>query len=106
MNIDEIKQKGLDFLNEWQSERTSMLEKAEATNPTESFDITKSLFGVADQLTETVRTSINIPHPLIPDIVSIISAVVLGITNGNIVGEVNSFLSIRNDVLFKHSQKH
>lgn len=90
--VYEIKKKTLQRLDEWKKER-------------ETGDL--QLNEIADKLSDIIRESINIDNDLIPEIVGVLSAVVVGITGGrSVVAEVEMILEMARDYNNKKSKQH
>ena len=83
-NIEATKQMAKDYLAVWQKDREdSLIELADHKD----FQAISEMFGIADELTSTMLKAIDIEHHFAPQAVAVLSALILGITNGNIIVE-------------------
>jgi len=90
--IERTKQLAREELGKWAEHRLEILSDMEDMDERA---VVKSLFDVADQLTGIINECIDIYHPLTPEIVGLVSAIVLGITKGDVVEEVERLLGFK-----------
>lgn len=102
--VDVIKKMARESLDIWQAERNKLIadadgvwdELTEANRHTAT--IMKAIFGIADRLSDAVRDCIDIDCPITPEVVAIVSSMVLGITNAKGAKEVEQLMTIRSMV--------
>lgn len=99
--IEMIKMMARQSLEIWEKERQELIEEANRVNEQLTDEdkrgaaSMKALFQVADQLTSAVMSAMDIESPITPEVVSVISAMVLGITNAQGAKEVEKLISLR-----------
>lgn len=104
--VEEIKEMARASLNDWKVNRAETLAHLEEHNKTDAYKKMVELFGVADRLTEITVDCIGITHILTPEIVSILSATIVGITRGDVIKEVELWLLIKDEHLQGKMAKH
>lgn len=107
--INMIKKMARESMDIWAKDRQDLLDAAGIAfdllsepdkRATESM---RALFKIADQLSDAVRNCIDIESPITPEVVSIVSSMVLGITNAQGAREVEKLMAIR--AMAKNSSK-
>jgi hypothetical protein len=100
-------------LQRWNEARQNILSigkvDIEAGGTTEEqLDVLRALFQIADDLSDIVVRTIDIPHGITPDIVGVLSAVIFGITRGEVFPEIEQILELkqRSDEINKDRPKH
>lgn len=104
--VEEIKEMARTSLHDWKVSRAETLAQLEQHKETDAYKRMVELFGVADRLTEITVDCIGITHMLTPEIVSILSATIVGITRGDVIREVEQWLLIKDERLQGKMTKH
>jgi hypothetical protein len=87
--IEMVKVIARDNLDRWALSRLKTLEEIE-----ENHDVAQ-LFIFADDLSDMVVRIMDIEHHLTPQIVAVLSSMVLGITNGTGIQEVENLIKVK-----------
>lgn len=105
--VECIKKVALEELGKWREARVEMLQEAQSVSKEFDIDVLEELFQVADQLTTVIESCINLQHGMTPEIVAVLSAVVLGITNGDgVAHEVDNLMRIKRERKQSHTTSH
>jgi hypothetical protein len=88
----------------WKGNRASTIAILKEKEPA-VVETVEKLFAIADQLSDTIIECMKINHHLAPQIVAIVSSMVLGITKGTGIKEVETLLRVRDAVLGLQTEK-